>query len=636
MSGIFGIFNRNGNPVDKTIAEDMLESMSSWGADECDLWIDGSIALGHAMLWNTPESKSEHLPLQKDTHIITMDARIDNRDELAKELDLPKRSMSEIGDSEFILAAYQKWGEKCPKHLLGDFSFAIWDKKKDQLFCVRDHIGIKPFFYFQSDDFFIFSNDISVLLQHPQIPQEFDDLTIADFAKDWEMNSRNATFFKKIKALPSATSIMVSEKEIKKNTYWKIEESPSIRYKSFQEYTKKLRELFDDAVKVRLRSNYTLASHLSGGIDSSPIAVCASRELVKQGKHLHTFNWIDIPEDPNKYEFEAWNFSRRIATREENMIHEEFSIDPQFIAKQYEIHNIFTQGTMYTWGEYYIQEQMKKMDARVMLSGWGGDELISYNGYSYISGLFTQWKIATALYYYFKNIKYHPFTLSKWIKLAVKSILPPDIFKILRKIVKPHAEVLEEYEIDNYIYMMDTFKKFAKLQPNAEYPTIKGVRKRQFALHHFGHIQRRTESWALSGFSKKMEYRYPLLDKRIVEFSIGIPEKLFYPQKGKERPLFKTAISDLLPLDIVWFNKPYESKINKANKENYAESLNVLQRKINYRKLDDTCNFYFDYGKINHQILNFDFKQMDVNELGNVVFPILFLNSKRKLKKNTK
>ena len=82
MSGFFGIFNRNGNPIDKKIANDMLEAMSCWGPDERDLWIDGPVALGHAMLWNTPESKYEHLPLQKDTYILTMDARIDNRDEL--------------------------------------------------------------------------------------------------------------------------------------------------------------------------------------------------------------------------------------------------------------------------------------------------------------------------------------------------------------------------------------------------------------------------------------------------------------------------------------------------------------------------------------------------------------------------
>ena len=628
MSGIFGIFNRNGKPVEKKISNDMLEATSYWEPDELDLWIDGPIVLGHSMLWNTPESKYEHLPLAEDACVLIMDARIDNREELIKKLTLPNRPMNEIGDSEFVLAAYRKWGEECPKYLLGDFVFAIWDENKQQLFCARDHVGIKPFFYFQSNDFFAFSNDISVLLKHPKIPQDFDDITVAYFVKDEELNStRYATFFEKIKKLPPATSITVSKKETMKNIYWKIEEAPLIQYKSFQEYAKKLRELFDDAVKVRLRSDYAMASHMSGGIDSSPIAVLAARKLIKQGKPLHTFNWIDIPEDSEKYEFEAWNFSRRIADEEENIIHEEFNIGPDFLTRQYETHNIFTQGTLYYWEEYYVQERMKKMNARVMLSGWGGDELISYNGYSYISGLLAKGKILTVIYYLFQEKKYHCCSWSEFIKLGVRNVLPPAMHKILRNIVKPGTETVKKLDIDNSVYLLDSFAQFVRSQPNIEYPTVKGVRKRQLALYNLGHIQERTEAWSLSGFSRRMEYRYPLLDKRIIEFSIGVPEELFYHWKGKERRLFKTAVSDLLPLDIVWFNKPDEPKVTSAIKERYLESLVELKRNFSHRKLDHIIDNYFNYSLIRKDML-----KSNVNEIGSIIYGILFQNAKLKLK----
>ena len=218
MSGIFGILNRNGKPIDGKIVNTMLDAMSYWKPDDKGTWSKSSVAFGHAMLWNTPESKFEYFPVKKDTCILPTDARIDNRKELATELELPNCPMEEIGDSEFILAAYKKWGEECPKHLLGDFAFAIWDEKKEQLFCARDHVGIKPLFYFQSDDFFVFSNDISVLLRHPQIPKDFDDVTVADFIKDEGINSKYATFFEKIKKLPPATSMIVSKKEIMEKT----------------------------------------------------------------------------------------------------------------------------------------------------------------------------------------------------------------------------------------------------------------------------------------------------------------------------------------------------------------------------------------------------------------------------------
>jgi len=143
VSGIFGVFNRNTKRVNKDTINIMLDAMSYWESDDHGIWINGTVAFGHTMLWNTPESKYEHLPLEKNAYVLTMDARIDNRDELAKELVLPDLPLEKIGDSEFILSAYRKWGEDCPKYLLGDFAFAIWDGNKRQLFCARDHVGIK-------------------------------------------------------------------------------------------------------------------------------------------------------------------------------------------------------------------------------------------------------------------------------------------------------------------------------------------------------------------------------------------------------------------------------------------------------------------------------------------------------------
>ena len=633
MSGIFGIFNRNGKTVDKEIVNTMLDAMSYWEPDEYDTWIDGPIALGHTMLWNTPESKYEHLPLQKDTHILTMDARIDNRDELARELDLPERPMSEIGDSEFILAAYQKWGEECPKYLLGDFAFVIFDEKKQQLFCARDHIGIKSLFYFQNNEFFIFSNDISVLLKHPQIPQDFNEITIANFHHNNSGNSNYSTFFEKIKKIPAATYIIVSQTEISEDTYWRIEESPPIKYKSFEEYSKKLREIFNDAVEVRLRSDYTMASHLSGGIDSSPIAVQAARKLKDRKKSLHVFNWIDIPEEKDRYEYEAWSFSRRISEQEENIIHEEFHLDPVYVAKQYVTHDIFTQGTMYYWSEYYIQEKVKDMNARVILSGWGGDELISYNGYSYISGLFIQGKVLTVLHDIFKNPEYHKYFWIRLIKTIVKSILPSKVFMALRKLIKTDINIEKNCDIDEDMYITDTFSEFLKSQPNIKLPTVKGVRNMQLALYNLGHLQGRVESWFLSSISKRIEYRYPLLDKRIVEFSVGIPEELFYPQKNRERPLFKTAISDLLPLDILWFDKPNEVKINIANRKRYEASIKVLKKSLSHQPLE-LRDKYYNYDKVYKNL--FDLNKDDACKLGNVVTPILFLYAKVRLNKNNK
>lgn len=608
MSGFFGIFNRNQDVIDEKTVKDMFSSMSEWNPDKSDLWIDSYVSLGHAMLWNTPESKYEHLPLNKDAYILTMDARIDNREELAKEIELPNRPLSEIGDSEFILGAYKKWGEECPQYLLGDFSFALWDKKKKQFFCARDHIGIKSFYYYLNDDLFVFATDIITLLNNQDIPRKLDKNILAEFVKSNHPHSKHSTFFEYIKKLPPANSMIVSINETTQTKYWSIENSPSLRYETYEEYVDHLKNLYDSAVEVRLRTDYSTASHMSGGIDSSPIAVLASRKLKKIGKPLHTFNWIDIPEDERRYEYEAWNFSRRIAAEEDNIIHEEFSIKPSYMAYCYKNHNIFTQGTMYFWEENYILDQLDKLNTRVMLSGWGGDELISYNGFSYISGLFDQRKIVTAFYYLLQEKKYFDYSLIKMMKVTLKALFP----KLIEAVQKFKSHKGDVHKVNRYKYLSKKFGTFVRSYKESKMPSVRGVRNVQLMLYNYGHLQHRIESWGLMGMGHKVEYRYPLLDKRIVEFAVGIPEDLFFPRSGRERSLIKNAVSHLLPSDIVWFTKKNETKINQSLKADFKETL----KNINIDIMTSDSSLYICYKTLREAISNFDnIDRMESEEL---------------------
>ncbi|WP_041360814.1 hypothetical protein [Methylococcus capsulatus] len=130
MSGIIGICYQNGRSIDRTELERITDSIAHRGPDGSGIWLEGGVGLGHRMLWTTPESLKEQLPLvsSRGDFVITADARIDNREDLAHQLDLPLSV--NIPDSALILAAYEAWGENCPEKLVGDFSFAIWDKKE--------------------------------------------------------------------------------------------------------------------------------------------------------------------------------------------------------------------------------------------------------------------------------------------------------------------------------------------------------------------------------------------------------------------------------------------------------------------------------------------------------------------------
>ena len=180
MSGIAGILYRDGRPVQQPDIQEMLSAIAFRGPDERGTWTDGPVGFGNCLLRTTPESVYEAQPFKntRDDLVITADARIDNRDELVSTLNLASRQPLLLSDSELILASYEKWGEHCAEKLLGDFSFAIWDKRQQRLYCAVDHFRLKPFIYYNSDNSFIFSSQMSGLLPGKLVPKELNGVRL--------------------------------------------------------------------------------------------------------------------------------------------------------------------------------------------------------------------------------------------------------------------------------------------------------------------------------------------------------------------------------------------------------------------------------------------------------------------------
>jgi asparagine synthase (glutamine-hydrolysing) len=183
MSGIVGVLNRDRAPVDRDVLQRMTHAMIRRGPDAQHIWVNGSVGLGHAALFTTLEAERENQPTTLDGQVwITADARIDEWDHLRSMLSAKGRQIPDtVTDVELILHAYHVWGEDCVDHLIGDFSFAIWDARQQKLFCARDHMGVKPFYYFLSDKLFIFASDVGALLAMPEVPRRLNEARIADF-----------------------------------------------------------------------------------------------------------------------------------------------------------------------------------------------------------------------------------------------------------------------------------------------------------------------------------------------------------------------------------------------------------------------------------------------------------------------
>lgn len=286
MSGFIAIIHTNNAPIDSEILGKLTASLYFRGPDKQQIWIDGSVGLGHALFKTTDEARYESQPASLDNEVwITGCIRIDAREDLIRELGLQRKiRLTHTPDSHLVLLAYEAWGEKCPAHLLGDFSFAIWDSRKQKLFCARDRFGIRQLVYARRKDTFIVSNSIDCVRQHPLVSDRLCDEAIGDFLLfgDHRWGSKARTCFADILALEPAHCLSLTANTNKSWRYWDMKNNiPLLNYRKKFDYVEHFSEILEASVSDRIRTKDVFIS-LSGGMDSSSIAATI-RELNQKG-----------------------------------------------------------------------------------------------------------------------------------------------------------------------------------------------------------------------------------------------------------------------------------------------------------------------------------------------------------------
>jgi len=284
VSGIVGIYHRDGAPIDRVLLQSLVSLLSFRGPDSREYWIDGSVGLGHAMLRTTYESLDERQPASLDGQFwITADARLDARTELLQELKRRGReAQPEVSDSELILHASAVWGTACVDHLRGDFSFGIWDARNKQLFCARDHFGIRPLYFASIGPLIVVSNTLDCIRKHPAVSRRLNDIAISDFLLFDMIREPGATSFADIQRLPPAHVLVCNQESVSVQRYWVLPVSAPIHHERPSECVEQFRELLDRAVADRLRAS-SVGVFMSGGLDSSTVAASAQRTLACNG-----------------------------------------------------------------------------------------------------------------------------------------------------------------------------------------------------------------------------------------------------------------------------------------------------------------------------------------------------------------
>ncbi len=278
MSGICGIFHLDGKKVEEKLLLEFTQHLKYRGSDSQKIWLNDYIGFGHTLFKTTFESNCELQPFSLDNQVfIVADARIDDRQNLLNKLNFKQENnTNQLTDVELILRAYLTWDESCLDHLLGDFSFAIFDSRKKRLFCARDHFGIKPFFYTQFNQTFLFASDLQTLLKHPNICLNLKQLFIADFLIFNTSLDQSNTVYDNIYRLPASHQLIINLDKMTINRYYTLPLNQEIKYKNQADYIEHYQELLTVAIQDRLRFDQVNIL-MSGGIDSTSIAAIANQ-----------------------------------------------------------------------------------------------------------------------------------------------------------------------------------------------------------------------------------------------------------------------------------------------------------------------------------------------------------------------
>ncbi|HEX5417401.1 MAG TPA: lasso peptide isopeptide bond-forming cyclase [Chloroflexota bacterium] len=643
MGAVAGIFFFDRRTVARAELEAMRDRLAHRGPDGSGTWLAGSVGLAHLMLWTTPESLQEQLPLASadGSLVITADARVDNRDELIALLGLTDRPPRDIPDSQLILEAYRAWGERCPEKLLGDFAFVIWDARKQALFCARDHFGVRPLYYYASDRAFVFATEIKALFCLPEIPRRLNEVRIADYLVPQQYDNQS-TLYQGILRLPPAHRLIVSRDRIALAPYWTLDPDREIRLKSDDEYAEGLREIFEETVRCRLRTAFPIGSMLSGGLDSSSIT-CMARILQTNGDcadrysgpanadRWRTFSTIHsaVPES------DEMPYIRTVLARGG---FEPYFLDADQIGPLHDVDTVMWHqdeaipaGQLYcTWSHYRVA---RERGVRVILDGFDGDTAISHG-----LGYFRELALA-----------------GRWLSLSL------EVAPFAAKIGEPWADVLRSWywtygfapliqrhrilrgarrgmglvwrhdQKDNRPRWDNVIRTDFKIRTGLD------ERRRQVlgtppATEHAAHYRLLThggEPYALELLSRaggafSVEPRFPFRDKRLVEYCVALPARQKI-RRGWTRMVMRRAMRGILPGEIQWRNgktdlhPSFERGLRTFERERFEDVIfkdpTTIEPYIDVAALRDT------YEKVMSHRATAD----DVNTVWRVVYLALWL-----------
>ena len=368
-------------PIDRGLIRTMAGRMRHRGPDGERNRIDGSVAFSCQHLWVSVEDHGAYQPIVGESRaMIVMDGRLDNRSELLPALALDRR----VSDAQCVLAAYEKWPESFAERLNGDFAIGIFDHRERRLLLVRDAIGVRPLYYFQTRRLLVFASEIKALLAHPDIEPLPDDEGVADFmlVGARPLDHQELTCFQGVASVVPAHVVTVTPSGVTRRRYWDFDTTRRLRYGSFGEYVEAFGSHLKEAVVRRSRSAHPLAISVSGGLDSSSV-FCQATALRREGA-IGAPAIAGICYVSDRHETDEQQYVRDIESMYGVAV-DRFAIEPRtgmVRGVRDQVTAIEAPFVDYMWGvTRELHVRAAATGARSMLSGHWGDQMLFSTAY---------------------------------------------------------------------------------------------------------------------------------------------------------------------------------------------------------------------------------------------------------------
>jgi asparagine synthase (glutamine-hydrolysing) len=584
MCGIIGIFNLDNKKINESILKEKTDILSHRGPDDWGVLVDKNIGLGFRRLSIIDLSDNAHQPMSNEDASIWLvfNGEIYNYLELKEDLKEKGHNFKSKSDAEVVLHAFEEYGENCVNLFNGMWSFIIWDKENDLLFCSRDRFGIKPFYYYKNNKMFVCASEIKALLAFNEIDRKENSQRIYEFIVYGYSDQTDETMFKDILQLKAGHNLTLKNGKVTVCRYWDLEDKVN-KYDCVLNNDTKLydqfRELLFSAVNLHLRSDVGVWTLLSGGLDSSSL-VSIQRQMQLEGKVSSTIRTVTLVHEKkeiNEFEYvqeivDSLNVTNLAVACNEN----------DFVGSMEKV--IYTQdepfAQMVVFNHYFLMRRLAQEKIKVVLSGQGVDEclcgylplLFSY----YLSDLLRSGKVL-------KSFKEFNLYLRKYSEVRFFHTLTSFLMQIFKAgVSRKYASFIKARYLEKSLNFVSKDYKSLDRRMN-----LFGGYKNNFSTLN-NHLYRMLLSDSLpkilhledrNSMAFSIEERLPFLDYRLVEFIFSLSNTRKY-DNGVTKNILRESLQGVLPEKIrrrstkLGFNAPEEDWARSDGLRDYLESIN--------------------------------------------------------------